>query len=124
MLTPELHDAAQAFGRALRQTPAVAAYRAATDALADDVDAQRILMALRGPQASYVRTQQAGLPPSQEQIDQLRRSQERVRANEVLMNHLRATNAVKAYLPTVASDVSGALGADYPSLIAPASGSC
>lgn len=63
MLTPELHDAAQAFGRALRQTPAVAAYRAATDALADDVDAQRILMALRGPQASYVRTQQAGAAP-------------------------------------------------------------
>lgn len=41
---------------------------------------------------------------------------------EVLMNHLRAANAVKAYLPTVAGDVSGALGADYPSLIAPASG--
>lgn len=40
------------------------------------------------------------------------------------MNHLRATNAVKAYLPTVAGDVSGALGADYPSLIAPASGCC
>lgn len=61
MLTPELHDAAQAFGRALRQTPAVAAYRAATDALADDLDAQQTMMALRGPQASYVRTQQAGL---------------------------------------------------------------
>ena len=28
----------------------------------------------------------------------------------------------KAYLPTVAREVSGALGADYPSLIAPASG--
>ena len=124
MLTPELHDAAQAFGRALRQTPAVAAYRAATDALADDLDAQQTMMALRGPQPSYVRTQQAGLSPSQEQIDQLRRSQDKVRANEVLMNHLRATNAVKAYLPTVAGDVSGALGADYPSLIAPASGCC
>ena len=28
---------------------------------------------------------------------------------EVLMNHLRAANAVKAYLPTVAGDVSGEL---------------
>jgi len=37
------------------------------------------------------------------------------------MAHLRATNDVKVYLPSVAREVSAALGADYGSLVAPAS---
>ena len=39
----------------------------------------------------------------------------------MIMAHLRATNDVQAYLPTVVAEVSAALGADYASLIAPAS---
>lgn len=122
MLSTELHTAALTFGRALREAPAVATYRGAAEALADDRGAQQAMVALQGAQASYLRTQQAGQNPSQEQVDQLRGSQAAVRANEVLMNHIRATNAVKAYLPIVAGEVSAALGADYPSLIAPTSG--
>jgi len=122
MLNTDLHDAALAFSRALRQAPAVAAYRAAADALAADPSAQQVLAALQVPQASYVRTQQAGLTPSQEQVDQLRQSQAAVRANEVLMNHLRATNAVKTFLPIAAREVSSALGADYANLIAAPTG--
>jgi cell fate (sporulation/competence/biofilm development) regulator YlbF (YheA/YmcA/DUF963 family) len=93
---------------------------AASTALAEDPSAQQVVVALQGPQASYLRTQQAGLTPSQEQVDQLRRSQAAVRAN-VLMNHLRATNTVKKFLPVAAREVSAALGADYASLIAPPS---
>ncbi len=37
------------------------------------------------------------------------------------MAHLRATNDVKAFLPTVATEVSRALGTDYARLIAPTS---
>jgi cell fate (sporulation/competence/biofilm development) regulator YlbF (YheA/YmcA/DUF963 family) len=122
MLSTDLHDAAMAFSRALREAPAVAAYSAATDALAEDRGAQQAMIALQGAQASYLRTQQAGSPPSQEQMDQLRASQDAVRTSAVLMNHIRATNAVKAYLPITAGEVSTALGADYASLIAPASG--
>ena len=101
MLSTELHEAAIEFGRALRQAPAVAAYRAAADALEADLAAQLLMADLREQQASYVRTQQAGLTPSQEQIDQLRLCQAAVRANEAIMAHLRATNDVKAFLPDV-----------------------
>ena len=121
MLSTELHDAALAFSRALREAPAVATYRGAADALAGDNGAQQAMVALQAAQTSYLRTQQAGQNPSQQQVDQLRRSQADVRASAVLMNHIRATNAVKAYLPIAAGEVSAALGADYPSLIAPAS---
>jgi cell fate (sporulation/competence/biofilm development) regulator YlbF (YheA/YmcA/DUF963 family) len=122
MLSTELHDAALTFGRTLRQAPAVAVYCGATDALAEDPSAQQAMVALRGAQASYLGAQRAGQSPSQEQVDQLRASQDAVRTNAVLMNHIRATNAVKAYLPTVAGEVSTALGADYSGLIAPTSG--
>ncbi|MEA5118347.1 MAG: YlbF family regulator [Propionicimonas sp.] len=122
MLSPDLRDAALAFSHALRQAPAVADYVAASTALAEDSPAQQIMLALQGPQASYLRTQQAGLTPSQEQVDQLRHAQAAVRGNEVLMNHLRTTNTVKKFLPVVAREISAALGADYASLIAPPSG--
>lgn len=118
MLSTEVNDAALAFGRALRLAPAVAAYRVAADAFEADPAAQQALTALQASQATYVNTEQAGLTPSEQQIDQLRRSQAAVRASEVLMTHLRATNTVKKYLPAVAGEVSAALGADYASLIA------
>ena len=119
MLTTDLHDAALAFGRALRQAPAVAAYRAAADAFEADRSAPQVMAALQAAQASYQRTKQTGLTLSHEQVDQLRRSQAAVRSNEVIMNHLRATNTIKTYLPVAAAKVSAALGADYASLIAP-----
>jgi cell fate (sporulation/competence/biofilm development) regulator YlbF (YheA/YmcA/DUF963 family) len=122
MLTTEINDAALAFGRALRQAPAVAAYRAASDAHDADPSAPQVMATLQAAQASYQRTEQAGLTPSHEQVDQLRRSQAAVRSNEVIMNHLRATNTIKKYLPVAASEVSAALGADYASLIAPSTG--
>jgi len=118
MLTTDINDAALAFGRALRQAPAVAAYRAAADAFEADRSAPQVMATLQASQASYLRTEQAGLTPSHEQADQLRHSQAAVRSNEVIMNHLRATNTIKTYLPVAAGEVSAALGADYASLIA------
>ena len=121
MLTTEVHEAAVGFGRALRQAPAVAIYRAAVDALDADPAAQQVLADLREQQASFVRTQRAGLTPSQEQVDRLRLCQAAVRANQVIVAQLRATNDVKAFLPVAAREVSAALGADYASLVAPTS---
>lgn len=122
MLSTELQDAADAFGHALREAPAVSAYLAACDALAEDFAAQRAMVALQGAQSSYLQAQQAGANPTQHEVDQLRSAQAAVRSSDVLMNHIRATNAVKAYLPTAAAEVSAGLGADYPGLIAPTSG--
>ena len=121
MLTTEIHEAAVEFGRALRQAPAVAAYRAAADALDADLAAQQLMADLREQQGSLTRMQRAGLTPSQEQIDQLRLCQAAVRANQAIMAHLRATNDVKAFLPTVALEVSAALGTDYANLVTPTS---
>jgi len=119
MLSTDLYEASIEFGRALRQAPAVVAYRAATEAFEADVAAQGLMADLRDQQGSLARLQQAGLTPSQEQIDRLRLCQTAVRSNAVIMAHLRASNEVKAYLPTVALEVSAALGTDYASLAAP-----
>ncbi|MEI8334547.1 MAG: YlbF family regulator [Chloroflexota bacterium] len=121
MLSTELNEAAVTFGRALRQAHAVAAYRVASDALDADPTAQGLLADLRERQTSFSRMQQAGLAPSQEQIDRLRLAQSAIRANETIMAHLRAASEVKAYLPTVAAHVSAALGADFAAQAAQAS---
>ena len=121
MLSTDINKAAVEFGRALRGAPAVAIYRIAAEALEADPVAQGLLAELREQQGTLARTQRAGLTPSQEQIDRTRLCQAAVRGNEAIMAHLRATNDVKAYLPTVARTVSAALGADYASLITPTS---
>ena len=121
MLSTDLYEAATAFGRVLRQAPAVAICRIAADTLAADANAQTLLADLREHQVSLARMARTGLTPSQEQIDRMRLCQAAVRGNEAIMAHLRATNDVKVYLPAVAREVSAALGTDYGSLIAPTS---
>lgn len=119
MLSTTLYEAAVEFGLAVRQAPAVAAYRDAEAALEADPVAQRLLADLRERQTEFTRLQQAGVSPSEQQIDQLRLCHEAVRASESIMTYLRATNEVKAYLPLVATEVSVALGTDYARLAAP-----
>jgi cell fate (sporulation/competence/biofilm development) regulator YlbF (YheA/YmcA/DUF963 family) len=65
--------------------------------------------------------QQTGISPTQLQIDALRRSQAALRDCETIMASLRATDEVKAFLPTVAQSVSRSLGFDYAQLVAPQS---
>lgn len=120
MLSTTLQEAAVEFGLALRQAPALAAYRAAADALDADPVAQRLVADLREQQIGLTRLQQSGLTSSQVQIDALRLCQAAVRANETIMAHLRATNDAKAFLPAVAAQVSATLGTDYATFAAPA----
>jgi len=121
MLTTEIHEAAVEFGRALRQAPAVAAYRAASEALDADPVSQAALENLRGHLAAVTRIQQAGQTPAPEELDLLRDRQAAVRASATIMAYLRTTNDMKAYLPGIAREVSETLGADYGNLIAPTS---
>jgi cell fate (sporulation/competence/biofilm development) regulator YlbF (YheA/YmcA/DUF963 family) len=121
MLSSEIHEAAIEFGRALRQVSAVVAYRAAHEALDADPDAQALMTELRHAQQAVIEAQQRGEAPAPDAMDALRLCQADVRANEVIMAHLRATSEVKAFLPLVATEVSRALGTDYAKLIAPSS---
>jgi cell fate (sporulation/competence/biofilm development) regulator YlbF (YheA/YmcA/DUF963 family) len=121
MLTTEIHEATVEFARSLRQAPAVGAYRAAQAALDADPGAQALMAELRHLQQAFIETQQRGETPAPDAMDALRLCQADVRANEVIMAHLRATSEVKAFLPGVASEVSRALGTDYARLIAPTS---
>ena len=121
MLTTEIHEATVEFGRALRGSPAVSAYRAAQVALDANPDAQALMAELRHLQQAFIEAQQRGEAPAPDAMDALRRCQADVRADEVIMAHLRATSEVKAFLPGVASEVSRALGTDYARLIAPIS---
>ena len=121
MLSTDLHEATVEFARALRQAPAVAIYGIAVEALDADPVAQGLLADLREHQEILARTQRSGLTPSREQIDQVRLCQAAARGNQMIMAHLRATNDVKAFLPTAALEVSAALGADYGALAASSS---
>ena len=121
MLSAALHEAAADFGRALCRAPAVAAYRDTADALDADPVARHLLADLHEQQTAIGRLQQAGLAPSQVQVNALRLCQAEVRSNEKIMAHLRATNALKAFLPSVAAQVGAVLGIDYAALVAPSS---
>lgn len=118
MLTTELYEAAVDLSRALRRAPAVATHRAATEAFEADPDAQELIAQLRERQSTVILIQHGGGVATQEQLDGLRQCQMAVRANQVIMAHLRATGDVKAFLPAVAREVSVALGVDYAGLIA------
>jgi cell fate (sporulation/competence/biofilm development) regulator YlbF (YheA/YmcA/DUF963 family) len=119
MLDTELQQATLEFARTLRHAPAVAAYRAATEALDADLGAQALITEVREQQFTLARMQQSGLSPTQLHIDAFRRSQDLVRASEPIMASLRTTNEVKAFLPVVAQYLSRSLGFDYAQLVAP-----
>jgi cell fate (sporulation/competence/biofilm development) regulator YlbF (YheA/YmcA/DUF963 family) len=121
MLDNELRQATLEFARTLRHAPAVAAYRAATEALDADLGAQALLTEVREQQSTLARMQQTGISPTQLQIDALRRSQAALRDCETIMASLRATNEVKAFLPAVARGVTASLGFDYAQIVAPKS---
>ena len=121
MLSTEIHEAAIEFGRSLRGAPALSAYRAAEAALDANPDAQALMADLRRFQQASIEAQQRGETPAPETTEALRRCQADVRANDVIMAHLRATSDVKAFLPLAATEVSQALGTDYAKLIAPTS---
>jgi Protein of unknown function (DUF964). len=121
VLNNELHQATLEFARTLRHAPAVAAYRAATEALDADPGAQALLADAREQQSALARMQRTGLSPTQLQIDAFRRSQAAIRDSEAIMASLRTTNEVKAFLPVVARYLSRSLGFDYAQLVAPQS---
>ena len=121
MLSTEIHEAAIEFGRSLRGAPALAAYRATEAALDANPDAQALMADLRRLQQASIEAQQRGETPAPETTEALRRCQADVRANDVIMAHLRATSDVKAFLPLAVTEVSQALGIDYAKLIAPTS---
>jgi len=118
MLSTELYEAAVDLGRAVRRAPTVAIYRAAAEALDADHDAQGLIAQLRERQSTIILIQRGGGVATQGQLDGLRQCQMAVRSSPSIMAYLRATSDVKAYLPSVARQVSVALGADYASLIA------
>lgn len=118
MLDNELRSATLEFARTLSHAPAVAAFRAATAALEADQTAQAILATMQAQQSNLVRLQEAGLSPTQAQIDAFRESQGAIRASETIMASLRTTNEVKTFLPVVARYITRSLGFDYAQLVA------
>lgn len=119
MLTTEIHEATVAFAHALREAPAVSTYRSCRAALDASPEALGLMAELQLHQQQFIKAQAFGQTPTPELVDDLRRCQAAVRGNDAIMAYLRATNEVKAYLPTVAAEITKALGTDYARLIAP-----
>jgi len=84
--TPQIMEEAEKLGRIVAQHPAVARYKAAQKAVADDPEAGRLLADMDRQIEALARQEQAGLPITDAQRSALEASQNRV------VSHLKIKN--------------------------------
>ena len=84
--TPQIMEEAEKLGKIVAQHPAVARYKAAQKAVADDPEAGRLLADMDRQIESLARQEQAGLPITDAQRSALEASQNRV------VSHLKIKN--------------------------------
>jgi len=111
-----IEKAARDFAMKISAVPAVAAFRAASERLSADEEAKRLLSELQERQNALVRKAQAGMDPSQAEIDSLRQLQKEVFRNPVLREYFRSQQLAQAFWPQVSDELSQALGADFNAL--------
>ena len=119
-LTPELKQAAQALGDALKNTPPLRSYADAAAKMAADAQATALLDELERVQADFrVRQSNGGI--TQADIARLRQLQNDVQTNPTIAAFIEAQQVATAFFPEVNQEISQLLGIDFASLAAPAS---
>lgn len=114
-LKPELKQAAQTLGQALKNTPALRAYAEASARLEADEEATGLLDELQRAQAD-VRTRQSNGGVSQADLARLRQLQNGVQSNRTIADFIEAQQIATLYLPEVNLEISKLLGADFATL--------
>ena len=119
-LRPEVKQAAQVLGDALKNTSLLHAYEEAAAKMATDTRATALLDELERVQADFrVRQSNGGI--SQADIARLRQLQNDVQTNPTIAAFIEAQQVATAFFPEVNQEISQLLGIDFASLAAPAS---
>lgn len=119
-LRPELKQAAQALGNALKNTPPLRAYAEAAAKMEADAQATALLDELQRVQ-SDIRVRQSNGGVTQADITRLRELQYQVQTHPTIAAFIEAQQNATAFLPEVNQEISQLLGIDFASLAAPAS---
>ena len=114
-LTPELKQAAQALGDALKNTPPLRAYADATAKMEADAQATALLDELQRVQ-SDIRMRQSNGGVTQDDITRLRQLQSDVQTHPTIAAFIEVEQKANAYLPYVNQSISDLLGIDFASL--------
>lgn len=114
-LNPELKQAAQALGHALKDAPSLQVYTAAVARMAGDAQATTLLDELERVQ-SDMRVRQANGEVTPADTARLRQLQQEVQAHPTIATFLAAQQNVLAYLPEVNQALGDLLGVDFASL--------
>lgn len=122
-LSPELREAIAALGAAVRDLPALRAYKEATARMRADRDVVNLLDQLQGLQAE-LRVKQASGLVTREDIARLRHLQQAVQMEPAFTALMAAQTAAQACLPPINQEISRMLGIDFVALAAPAGGCC
>jgi cell fate (sporulation/competence/biofilm development) regulator YlbF (YheA/YmcA/DUF963 family) len=119
-LRPEVKQAAQNLGNALKNTPLLRAYAEAAAKMEADAQATALLDELQRVQSDIrVRQSQGGV--TRADIASLRELQYRVQTHPTISAFLDAQQDAKAFMPEVNQEISQLLGIDFASVAAPAS---
>ncbi len=114
-LKPELKQAVQALGQALKNTPALRAHTDATARLDADDEATSLLDELQRVQAE-IRTRQAKGGVAQADLARLRQLQNAVQSNRTIAAFIEAEQSVTRSLPEVNQEISELLGVNFAQL--------
>jgi cell fate (sporulation/competence/biofilm development) regulator YlbF (YheA/YmcA/DUF963 family) len=114
-LRPELKQAAQNLGNALKNTPPLRAYADAAAKMEADAQATALLDELQRAQ-SDVRVRQSNGGVTQDDIARLRQLQYQVQTHPTIAAFIEAQQEATAYLPQVNQEISQLLGIDFASL--------
>jgi cell fate (sporulation/competence/biofilm development) regulator YlbF (YheA/YmcA/DUF963 family) len=116
-LDDKIKQAAEAFGRALAETPAAAAYRQAARDGGADVEALRLKAELETTYDSLLQRQAAGEVISRGEIEAYYEMEQRARANPLLAQHATHLEQVKDTFSDMHTLLSGQLGVNFKDLV-------
>jgi cell fate (sporulation/competence/biofilm development) regulator YlbF (YheA/YmcA/DUF963 family) len=116
-LDEKIKQAAEAFGKALAEAPAVAAYRRAQEESAVDAEALRLKAELEATYDDLIRRQAAGEVLTRGEIDAYYALEQRVRANPQLSSHDASLERLKDVFSEAHNLLSGRLGLSFKDLI-------
>ncbi len=114
-LAPELKQATQNLGNALKNVPVLRTYADALAKMEADVHATALLDELQRTQAD-IRTRQSNGGVTAADTARLRQLQADVQAHPTIAAFLAADQQAKAYLPQVNQAISKLIGIDFASL--------
>lgn len=117
-LSPELQQAAQDFGAALRQHSMVQQYLHAVSALNADPEARALDERFETVRADLVARQRAGEDLPVDEVQAFHALRTDVTGNPLIENRDQALTMAKGYLANVGLDLNQALGLDFVKIAA------